>query len=402
MKDLDARLQKVPAMCPTASCPGCGNTGIAVIYEAAGIPVHSVLLLSSPQEARAYPRGDLVLGYCSRCGLISNYAYNAALQEYSTRCEETQGCSETFRQFQAGLARRLIERYGLRGKRILEIGCGKGEFLSLLCGLGGNTGVGFDPAFVPGRLPAPAEGQITFVQDFYSEKYAGFEADFICCQMTLEHISDVGHFLSVMRMAARNPDTTIFIQVPEASRILSECAFEDIYYEHCTYFTQVSLANLLTAAGFHVLASAVEFQGQYITIEAGPAGGASAAGLIEPHETSRLIVDFRSRMAARMGRWRHFLRGARAGRRRAALWGSGSKSVAFLTGLSITDEVHCVVDINPNRQGTYVAGTGHEIVKPEKLIDVRPDVVVVMNAAYDLEVRRFLANLGIKPRTVHL
>ena len=40
----------------------------------------------------------------------------------------------------------LIRRYDLRGKEVIEIGCGKGEFLSLLCEVGDNRGVGFDPA----------------------------------------------------------------------------------------------------------------------------------------------------------------------------------------------------------------------------------------------------------------
>jgi len=67
------------------------------------------------------------------------------------RCEETQGFSPFFRAWHEGLAQRLIDRYSLRAKKIIEIGCGKGEFLALLCDLGHNRGIGFDPAYVPER-----------------------------------------------------------------------------------------------------------------------------------------------------------------------------------------------------------------------------------------------------------
>ena len=48
----------------------------------------------------------------------------------------------------------LREAYkeGLRGKDIIEIGCGKGEFLLLLCEMGNNRGTGFDPGFVSERI----------------------------------------------------------------------------------------------------------------------------------------------------------------------------------------------------------------------------------------------------------
>jgi hypothetical protein len=77
-----------------------------------------------------------------------------------------------------------------------------------------------------------------------------------------------------------------------------------------------------------------------------------------------------------------------------ALWGSGSKAVAFLTTLGVTDEVGAVVDVNPFKHGKYLAGSGHVIVPPEHLRDYRPDVVIAMNPAYCEEIQRELDRLG--------
>jgi hypothetical protein len=62
--------------------------------------------------------------------------------------------------------------------------------------------------------------------------------------------------------------------------------------------------------------------------------------------------------------------------------------------------VHCVVDINPYRQNTFVAGTGHRIAAPSQLRECRPDVVIVMNPMYGEEIRRALQEQGLSPQMV--
>jgi hypothetical protein len=68
-----------------------------------------------------------------------------------------------------------------------------------------------------------------------------------------------------------------------------------------------------------------------------------------------------------------------------------------LTTLKLTQEIDYVVDINPHKHGTFLPGTGHEVVGPDFLQDRRPDVVVIMNPIYTEEIRRQLDGLGIHP-----
>src|SRR4051794_729623 len=171
-------------------CPNCCGDSTHVFHRLSNVPVHSVLLMPTRVAAVSYPRADIDLGLCSTCGFIWNTAFRPEVHNYSETYEETQGFSPTFRVFHETLAESLIRKYDLRRKKIIEIGCGKGEFLALLCKLGENYGVGFDPAFVEERNPVPNGYSVRFVKDFYSEKYADETADFICCKMTLEHIPD--------------------------------------------------------------------------------------------------------------------------------------------------------------------------------------------------------------------
>jgi hypothetical protein len=87
---------------------------------------------------------------------------------------------------------------------------------------------------------------------------------------------------------------------------------------------------------------------------------------------------------------------------RVVLWGGGSKAVAFLSTVPVTDVVDYAVDINPYRQGTYLAGSGKLIVAPEFIRGYQPDLVVVMNPVYVDEIKRDLAAMGLSPEVAAL
>jgi SAM-dependent methyltransferase len=383
-------------------CYNCGATGLRLFYSVDAVPAHSVLLMDSREEAVGYPRGRIDLGFCPSCGFISNLSFDPALNEYSSRYEETQGFSPTFNAFHRRLADDLIHRYGLHHKDVLEIGCGKGEFLALLCEGGANRGVGFDPSFVADRAPVPAAGSVRFIQDFYSEKYSDYKADFVCCKMTLEHIPDTSSFVATLRRSIGGRlNTTVFFQIPEVTRILDELAFWDVYYEHCSYFSESSLGTLFARNGFEVVRQWVDYGDQYLMIEARPLPeGQSSAFAPSPEEIQPRVERFAAECRRQIASWRRAIAEWRSTGRRIVLWGGGSKAVAFLTTIGIGEEIPYAVDINPHKHGTFLAGSGQEIVAPDFLDQYRPDVVVLMNPMYRDEVSRSLATMRLAPELI--
>src|SRR5690349_18387509 len=118
-------------------CPNCGGTAARIFHHVPGVPVNSCLLFANRERARSLPSGDIDLAYCPDCTFIFNASWRPELTVYSDLYEETQAFSATFNAFHQQLAEELVGRYDLSGKEIVEIGCGKGEFLTLLCELGG-------------------------------------------------------------------------------------------------------------------------------------------------------------------------------------------------------------------------------------------------------------------------
>ncbi|MDB5375535.1 MAG: C-methyltransferase, partial [Belnapia sp.] len=214
-----------------------------------------------------------------------------------------------------------------------------------------------------------------------------------------------GHFAGLTAKVARNspPGMQLFIQIPDCERIFSEGAFEDIYYEHCNYFTEASLVGLFARHGFAVEAVSREYAGQYLTMLARFTGTRSAG--VDADEIARLramVQRFGAIHAERVAGWRQLVRARQAACKRVVLWGSGSKGVTFLGALGEGDGVSHVVDINPHRQGHYMVGTGHPIVAPEALVALQPATVIVMNAVYRAEVAAQLAGLGLDPELLSL
>ena len=380
-------------------CPSCGSTAIDVFHEQDGVPVHSCRLVETLDEALAFPRGRLRLGLCNDCGFISNLAFDPSLQDYGVAYEETQGFSPRFNEFARALALRWIERYGVRGRTVLEIGCGKGEFLSLMCELGPNDGIGIDPAFVPERASGPAASRIRFIADLYDERYAHLEADVIVCRHTIEHIAPVAEFLRLVRRTIGDRhETLVLFDLPDVVRVLREGAFWDVYYEHCSYFSPGSLARLFRRTGFRVLALERDYDDQYLVLEALPDADDGSSPLPiedQPDELAALVASFRTQFEATTRGWRRVLRAARADGDRVAVWGAGSKAVAFLTTLAADDEVAYAVDVNPYKRAKYLAGTGHLVRGPDDLLEEPPDLVVAMNAIYLPEIRATLDARGL-------
>lgn len=394
--------RRVSARANDDTCPACGCDALEIFHEQHGVPVHSCRLVDTRAEAEAFPRGTLRLALCSGCGFITNTAFEQELQSYFESYEETQGFSPRFREFARDLAERWIERHELRGKDVLEIGCGKGEFLLLMCELTGGHGVGIDPAVVYERISSAAADRVTFIRELYDERHAHLAGDAVVCRHTLEHIHPVADFMRTIRRSLEShPDTVVLFELPDAGRVLREGAFWDVYYEHCSYFTPGSLARLFRATGFDVLAVELDYDDQYILLEARPGGGTALSALpIEesPADVAAAVATFVEQLSAVEERWRAELRELRAAGGRAVIWGSGSKGVSFLTTLGIQSEIEYVVDINPYKHGKFMAGTGHEIVPPDVLRDDPPDLVIAMNPIYLDEIGRDLKRMGLDTR----
>ncbi len=371
-------------------CDGASET----FYRVAGIPTSSCVLHETREAARSQPHGNLALSVCNTCGFIQNDAFDPRAVDYFAPYEESQGASGTFNAFVDAQLDQLATRYDLNGKTLLEVGCGKAEWLGRACARFGATGIGYDPSYVPGRTEEGTD-RFVVVNEFFDGD-TGVHADLVGCRHTLEHVANVGELTSWMGAAASGDPGVVFIEVPDTQRILDEGAFWDVYYEHAAYFTAESLANLHTRQGLDLLSLEKGFSEQYLLSEARVSN--ETQPIVDPSGIVESAHSFGLLASREIERWKTKMQAVDAADR--VVWAATSKTVAFLA--AVDAPVAAAVDINRAKQGSFLPGSGTPIVGPEALVGIDPKLIIVMNPIYLSEIQADIKQLGLSCEVVAL
>lgn len=381
-----------------SSCPVCDSWATSSCITLADVPIYCSVLYSSREASLAASRGDIHLKFCRDCGHLFNATFDPNKIEYGEDYDNSLHYSGKFRQYAEALARDLVARYNLHGKKIVEIACGKGDFLAYICEVGDNTGFGFDPSYEPERQDEQAQSRITITQDYYSERYADLATDLVCCRHALEHIDKPKAFLKVVHAAVTaNQGAPLYFEVPNSLFTLKDMGIWDIIYVHCGYFCENSLARAFTDSGFAVQRLNDSFGGQFLSIETTLADGTDPA--YQPKTTladmTAYAEAFEQNYEGKVATWRQRLAEFKDQGQRVVVWGAGAKGVTFLNALKVGEEIGYLVDLNVHKHGKYVPGTGHQVVSPEHLKIYQPDVVIVMNPIYADEIAESLKTMGV-------
>ncbi len=381
------------------ACPICKHGDCANIVYRERVPVHQNLLMNSLAAARSAQRGTLAMDACRNCGFVFNVAFDASLLRYGSEYDNNQNCSSTFSKHVDELIHHLLVERGVTHSNIVEVGCGQGQFIRRLVDEGiGNSGTGFDPSYA-----GPAEdphGKLAFKRSYYDQTCAYITADVVICRHVIEHVQNPLMLLQAVRAALSNsPRARVFFETPCVEWILRNYVIWDFFYEHCSLFSPASLGAAFELAGFSVTSISHVFNGQYLWLEATLDGDAA-----EPRYNPNVVLDLAAgyvKKAADILAWRQEqLQGLRS-RGGVGLWGAGAKGVTFANLLDPDAAIlDCVVDLNPSKQGRFIAGTGHEIISYRDLLhrDVRS--LILMNPNYRGENAILLRDAGLDTQLI--
>lgn len=364
------------------ACPVCASSSTTLFLRRPRVPVHQNLLMRDQRRATQMTRGDLEMTVCRDCGFIFNAAFDLSNLSYGEKYENTQTCSPLFNEYVSDLARYLVDERGVRNCSVVEVGCGRGQFIRQLVEMhgAGNRGYGIDPSYV-GPL-SESDGRLQFRRSNYGPECADISADVVVCRHVIEHVPDPLAFLRLIRRAlTRSPDARLFFETPCAAWILRNRVIWDLFYEHCSLFTSASLATAFESCGFTVERIRHVFGEQYLWFEAGL--GAHTLPVTKDAATVPLMAEQFAAGERKLRRdWEVRLGELRAAGE-VALWGAGAKGVTFANLIDPERRwIDCVVDLNPAKQGCYLPGTGHPIVSYKSLGERGVATAVLMNPNY--------------------
>jgi SAM-dependent methyltransferase len=338
------------------------------LYRAEQLPVFQNRMFRSEEEARICAKGDVVLVRDLETGLTFNQAFKPELMQYDADYQNEQAISTVFRRHLQNVSEIILEHF--QESSLIEVGCGKGHFLEQLQAMGFKI-TGFDPAY---------EGSNPSVIKKYFSPEMGLRADGMILRHVLEHVQDPVGFLSSVR-DANGGGGKIYIEVPCFDWICEHRAWFDIFYEHVNYFRLSDFHRMFGG----VYEAGHAFNGQYLYVVADLA----TIRVPECDEADRIdlpdgFLDTVSGYAAELG----------TGGGESAIWGGASKGVLFALFMQRAGaRINMVIDINPAKQGKFLAATGLQVWSPgEATCRLPPGAnVFVMNSNYLDEVQELTA-----------
>ena len=374
-------------------CPVCGGGDLMRSVAFDELPVLCNDLLPDRESARRAARGRFVLTYCRRCAHLFNAAFEEARVGYTQSYENSLHFSPRFVEFDTELALRLGRTYRLAGRLVVDVGCGKGDFLKRICLKTGARGIGFDKSFERDR--AEAVDGVEFVgQWFEPSSRPEIRPALVTCRHVLEHVAEPSSFLAGLGAHPGIGSETIFyVEVPNALYTLRDMGIWDLIYEHVSYFTSNSLRAVMRDAGFEILNEGECFGGQYLFVEARPAATRPGGAARETDGIEPMVRAFDGAYRRKVGKWRAFL-GEHDGTQ-TVVWGAGSKGVTFVNVVPEAADVAALVDVNPHKQGRFVPCIGIPVLAPEAIRKQPVRSIIVMNPLYREEVATAARTLGL-------
>ncbi len=376
-------------------CPVCEHAQLKPFLHRSQVPVHQNLVVTSQDAARRGAHEELNFVVCETCGFVFNHSFDLSRLSYGEDYDNTQSYSDYFDAYLNGLVKDIVERQGVRNCTIVEVGCGKGHFLRKLVSYPGanNTGFGFDPSYV-GPL-TDLDGRLQFRTCYFDQNCTDIAANVVVCRHVIEHVPEPLEILRSVRVAlASSPEARVFFETPCVEWILRNRVIWDFFYEHCSLFTATSLGLAFRRTGFVVDRVEHIFGGQYLWLEARVADIDET--LPATGETVGLATAYSANELKHRAAWLARLR-VLGQNGKVALWGAGAKGATFA---NLVDPncalIDCVVDLNPNKQGGFILGTGHPIVAPADLPSRGVCNAVLMNPNYRDENLQLLAKSGLE------
>src|SRR3989344_6929197 len=173
-------LRKVPnTTVPRTSCRVCGHhfyKQALVRYENMPAVAQNLPDANSLKDDRGF---DLNVCQCSGCGLVQLDTTEPV--SYYKEIIRAAAFSPEMKEFRIKQFRDFVTKHALSGKKIIEIGSGRGEYLSLMQGAGATaSGLEYGEASVNSALSVGLDVSRGFVEnEDYKIKDAPFDAFFM-------------------------------------------------------------------------------------------------------------------------------------------------------------------------------------------------------------------------------
>lgn len=314
---------------------------------------------------------DLDVYQCPGCGLVQIGNQPVPYYKEVVRAAAFSGEMKAFRRQQFAA---FVQKHALQGRKVIEIGCGRGEYLALLQEAGVEAhGVEYAEQSVQHCVDHGLKVTRGFVDAAdYSLAHAPFDA--FAVLNFLEHWPDPNAGLSGIAHNLCEGGIGL-VEVPNFDMILRNNLFTEFISDHLFYFTRETLETALRLNGYQVIECSEIWYGYIISavVKKRPRCDVSSFDHTRHHVKEELDDYIR-----------------RHGGKGVAIWGAGHQALATIALMGLSGKIKYVVDSAPFKQNKFTPASHIPIVEPGRLNTDPVGAIIVMAASYSDEVAKII------------
>lgn len=388
MAQTTSKTERAPGI-TIESCRSCGSSKLTSFLDLGTTPLADRLLTEEQLgEPELVAPLDVVL--CEDCSLV---------QITETVSPEVLFC-QNYPYF-SSVSKALMKHFGDSAQHILEMRQLGAD--SLVVEAASNDGymlkhfvaagvpvLGIDPADGPAKKAQ--ESGVTTLNTFFTKELAdelfeeGKRADVFLANNVLAHVADLNGFTAGVARLLKD-DGVAVIECPYLLELIEHCEFDTIYHQHLCYFSITALVNLFSRHGLslnEVVLTTIHGGSLRLFIEKKKNVGKSVTSMLKREK--ELGVDglaYYENFAARVEGLKTdliaVLERLKGEGKRIFGYGAAAKGCTLLSYCGVGSQyLDCILDLSPAKHDRYFTGNRLKIEPPTKLMEERPDAVLII------------------------
>ncbi|MBS5882713.1 MAG: methyltransferase domain-containing protein [Lachnoanaerobaculum sp.] len=314
---------------------------------------------------------EVSLCVCEDCGLVQ--LKNDAVYYYRDVIRAG-GYSTTMEALRKSQYKHFIEFASLEGKKIIEVGCGRGEFLGMLSDFPVE---GYGTEHKKDLVEIAKEAGLRVDEDFPEREDHIFKNGPFDAFMSfnfLEHQPNPRTYLKAIYNNLCDEGYGL-ITVPSFEYIMEQNSFYEIIPDHIAYYSFESLTHLLNICGFEVLEKETVNR-DTISMIVKKRKLPDICGIIsKKNDIATEVVETVKKYA-------------KAGK--IAIWGASHQGFTLCATTGIADYVYCIIDSAPFKQGKYAPASHIPIISPDEARKRKLEAIIIVAPGYTNEIANII------------